>query len=153
MVPVAFSISWNSQRTTLILAGIFLIYLFLTSRTNPIYLIIVFVIISGIIVSNESTSERFLKRINDINFDFTISSSLQTKIGDTYNRIEKYDYSFEERKYNFNELNHYSEFFELEIGTSNNFVVNSVGILIKSLVENINGLDFYILQILHKKNY
>lgn len=144
LVPVAFSISWNSQRTTLILAGIFLIYLFLTSRTNPIYLIIVFVIISGIIVSNESTSERFLKRINDINFDFTISSSLQTKIGDTYNRIEKYDYSFEERKYNFNELNHYSEFFELEIGTSNNFVVNSVGILIKSF-----GREYQWFRFLH----
>lgn len=139
LIPNLISINWNSQRTTLLLMisfTIFLLFYEFKLRFAVLSLFSIFVLLIFIAPYSEAF-ERLENRFTNFDLNYEIDSQLRWEIDQTFKRYDKYNLDITKPDYEFNTLTNYQDFFQKELNTSNEFVLNSF-----SFVTKVFGREF-----------
>ena len=122
---------------------IFLLFYEFKLRFAVLSLFSIFVLLILIAPYSEAF-ERLENRFTNFDLNYEIDSQLRWEIDQTLKG--KYNLDITKPDYEFNTLTNYQDFFQKELNTSNEFVLNSFSFLTKYLVENLS-LDFLFTDI------
>jgi len=146
------SLSWNSQRTALILFVIFLIALLLKFKSLSKYFLLIIIISNLVLLINNDAMQRLQNRIDVFSLDFEISENYQKRMKNSEKRFEEYNIQIPKPSKKFNEFQSLKEFYEYELGTKNKILINSITTSSKIFGRDIQWIKFFHYTDLNLKN-
>lgn len=150
------SLSYNSQRTALILFIITAIFIFFKNKNVDKKISVTFFMI--LVASNiifPAGFERAISRFQNLNLEESkITNYHKEKIADSFNRFEEYNIQYIEKpSYNFDELETLSQFYEIELGTTSNLLIKPVIFTAKVFGREVQWMRFMYFNDLEVSQY
>jgi len=140
------AISFNTQRTVLILMVVFVTFEIINNLKNKIDIrAIALFLFMLVLIFQGPAGERLGSRLQSINFNYEISEALRWEIAQSLKRYDEYDLNLPSPDYSFYEIDSYTTFFKKELGTENKLIINTFNVFTKVFGREFQWFRFFYL--------
>ena len=148
------ALSWNSQRTPLILLFLFIIYIVFSYRFINLRAVLTIITVVGItFVIFDSGIDRLTDRISRISPTYELEHGTYWELGQSLKRFEKFDIDTKQPDYDFRSLNGYDEFYQKELGIKNSTLLRTMNFTAKAFGRQIQWSRFIYLNDMEGKDF